>query len=343
MLSQLSRWRDRIPGRAYLLIAVIIFAASNAIIRILTDLGAEHPIDGRNPISFCNVLFVGNLVALIVLSLIYRSQFTRAALAKLSATDWISLVIVSLLSGALAPSLIFMALDLTTVNNVVLLGRIEPPLSLALAIVFIGDRVGRFTLIGSALSFLGVALTVLLQTPGAEMMQTAGLSIGKGEIFALVGAVALAVSSMFSRKALKNVPIGMFSIVRTAIGTIVFFGVVMALYTPEHFIDVGSPFLWQWMLVYGGVIVVGGQLCWFTGLKTSVASEVSLASSFSPIAGVLATFLLLGDAPTLAQYIGGAVIVLGIICNQIDAQMRSLPPVVNPAKELEMEVGFKGI
>lgn len=343
MLSQLSTWRDRIPGRAYLLIAVIIFAASNAIVRILTDLGAEHPIDGRNPISFCNVLFIGNLVALIVLVLVYRSQVTRAALAKITAQDWVSLVIVSLLSGALAPSLIFMALELTAVNNVVLLGRIEPPLSLALAIVFVGDRVGRLTLIGSALSFIGVALTVLLQTPGAEMMQTAGLSIGRGEVFALVGAVALAVSTMFSRKALKNVPIGMFSIVRTAIGTTVFFAVVMILYSPDHFIDVGSPFLWQWMLVYGGVIVVGGQLCWFTGLKTSVTSEVSLASSFSPIAGVLAAFLLLGDAPTLAQYIGGAVIVAGIICNQIEVQTRSLPPVVSPAKELDIEVGFKGM
>lgn len=343
MFSKLSLWRDRIPGRAYLLVAVVIFAASNAIVRILTELGAEHPIDGRNPISFCNVLFVGNLVALIVLVLVYRSQFTRAALTQLTVTDWGSLIIVSLLSGALAPSLIFMALDLTTVNNVVLLGRIEPPLSLALAIGFMGDRVGRLTLIGSALSFVGVALTVLLQTSGGEMMQAGGLAIGRGEVFALMGAVALAISTLFSRQSLKRVPIGVFSIVRTAIGTVVFFVVVMSFYTPEHFIDVGSPFLWQWMVVYGGVIVVGGQLCWFTGLKTSVTAEVSLASSFSPIAGVLAAFLLLGDAPTLAQYIGGAVIVAGIICNQIDVQTRSQPPGVTPVKELDIEAGFKGI
>lgn len=342
MLPKLTAWRDRIPGRAYLLLAVIIFAASNALIRILTNLGAMYPIDGRNPISFCNVLFVGNLIALIVLTFVYRSQLTRAAFVQLTPKDWSSLVVVSLLSGALAPSLIFMALELTAVNNVVLLGRIEPPLALVLAIVFAGDRVGPLTLLGSAISFVGVVLTLVLQAPSPEMMQSAGFSIGKGEVFALLGAIALAISTLFSRIALKNVQIGVFSVIRTMIGTTVFFLVVVLTFPPQHFIDVWSPFLWRWMLVYGGIVVVGGQLCWFTGLKTAGASEVSLASSFSPLAGVLAAFFLLGEAPTLAQYIGGAIILVGIACTQIEVQSRPTPSQAQSLKEIELEVGFKG-
>ena len=47
----------QISGRAYLLAAIAIFGAANAVTRKITEIGAANLIDGRNPISFCNVLF----------------------------------------------------------------------------------------------------------------------------------------------------------------------------------------------------------------------------------------------------------------------------------------------
>lgn len=338
---------NRIPGRAYLLLAIIIFAASNSVTRKLTELGAQNPIDGRNPISFCNVLFVGNLCALAILILIYRRQCTLQTFKAIPKQSWFSLILVSLLSSALAPALIFMALDLTAVNNVVLIGRIEPPLILALSILILKDRVNTWVIAGAIISFVGVALTVLLQEPSGEMMEMAGFMIGRGELMAACGAIALAISTIISKVTLKQIPLGVFSLIRTTIGTIAFFIVVIILYRPSHFMDVFSPFLWQWMSIYGAVIVVGGQLCWFAGLKTSGASDVSLASSFSPIAGILAAYLILSEAPTMAQYIGGGVILIGIVLNQIGVfrkMKKSAPqPSTNPVKEMEMEVGFKGV
>lgn len=109
--------------------------------------------------------------------------------------------------------------------------------------------------------------------------------------------------------------------------------------------DVGSSFLWRWMLIYAAIIVVGGQLFWFSGLKRSTASEVSLATAFNPIVGVLAAFFLLGEAPTLAQYIGGGVILGGIALNQVGvARLHAAVPAQKPtAKEMDHAVGFKGI
>ena len=57
---------ERIPGRVYLLTAIIIFAAGSPVTRKLIEIGANNLVDGRNPISFCNVLFVGNLCALLL-------------------------------------------------------------------------------------------------------------------------------------------------------------------------------------------------------------------------------------------------------------------------------------
>ncbi|MGB7444974.1 MAG: DMT family transporter [Coleofasciculaceae cyanobacterium] len=346
-IAQTSGLFSQIPGRAYLLIAIIIFAAANSVIRKLTDIGAQNLIDGRNPISFCNVLFVGNICALIALLLLYGKQWNFQALKQLSWTDWLGLTGVAILSGALAPALTFMALDLTMVNNVVLIGRIEPPLILALSVLLLKERVNGWVVAGAVVSFIGVVLTIVLQSPGEEMMAMGGLEIGQGELMAAGGAVSLAFSTIISKIKLRQIPLGIFSIYRMAMASLLFFAVVIKLFEPSHFADVFSPFLWQWMLFYGMVIVVGGQLCWFTGLKTTGASDVSLASSFSPIAGILAAYLLLGEEPTVAQYIGGSVVIVGIVLNQIGVFRKTAqtttPPQVSPAKEMDMEVGFKGV
>ncbi|GAB4538185.1 MAG: DMT family transporter [Pleurocapsa sp.] len=336
---------NKIPGRGYLLIAILIFAASNSVTRKLTELGAMYSLDGRNPISFCNVLFVGNICALLALIAIYGREWTASSLSRLALTDWLSLVAVAILSGALAPALIFFALDATAVNNVVLIGRIEPPLALALSIVILKERVNFLVILGAVIAFIGVVLTIALQPSELNAIDMGGgFTIGRGELMAALGAIALAISTIISKVKLAQIPLGIFTIFRTAVGTVVFFAVVIKLYGATHFTDVFAPILWQWMLLYGLVIVVGGQLAWFKGLKVTNAADVSLASSISPIAGILAAFIILMEVPTMAQYIGGSVIVIGIICNQIGvSRNQSEPATESLKKKLDGEVGYKGV
>jgi len=332
-------------GRLYLMIAILIFGAANAVTRRLTELGAENLIDGRNPISFCNVLFVGNLCALIILVVIYQSQWRLPVLRQITWKQWLTLTVVAILSAAVVPTLIFTALSLTAVNNVILIGQIDTPLVLALSVCLLGDRINTWVIGGAVLSFIGVALTVLLQPPGGDMVAGMGIEIGLGELLTLLAAVFKAISNLLSKVSLKQIPLGIFNIFRMLVGTIVFFVTTLILFEPSHFMDVGSPFLWQWMLFYGAVIVVGGQLAWFSGLRRSTASEISLATAFNPLAGVLAAYLILAEVPTLAQYIGGAVILCGIVLNQIGVRrLKATVPEQQPTpKEMSEAIAFKGV
>lgn len=335
-----------ISGRMYLLIAIAIFGAANAVTRKLTDLGAENLINGRNPISFCNVLFVGNLCALILLGIIYARQWRGPALQQISIKDWLAMTLVAVLGAAIVPTLVFSALDITSVNNVILIGQVDTPLVLALSVLLLGDRINRWVVAGAVLSFIGVALTVLIPPPGTAMTATGmGFELGTGELLVLLAAVFKAIANLISKLNLKQIPLGIFSVYRMFIGTIFFFGATMLLYGPEHFMDVGSPFLWQWMVAYAVVIVVGGQFFWFSGLKLSTASEVSFATAFNPLAGVLAAYLLLGDVPTVPQYIGGAVILLGIVLNQVGVQrLNRIAPAQRPTlQEMNESVSYKGV
>lgn len=337
---------NKIPGRGYLLIAVLIFAASNSVTRRLTELGANNLIDCRNPISFCNVLFVGNICALLALIAIYGRESNANSLSRLSAANWISLIAVAILSGALAPALIFFALEQTAVNNVVLIGRIEPPITLALSVLILRARVNNSIVIGAILAFIGVVLTIVLQPPDiAAISMGGGFHIGKGELMTAIGAIALAISNIISKISLNRIPLGVFAIFRTALGTVVFFALAVKFYGIGHFMDVSAPIVWQWMILYGAVIVVGGQLAWLQGIKTTNAGDVSLANSISPIAGIVAAFLVLGEIPTVAHYIGGSVIIIGIICNQIGVarQSKSVQQNKMTVGQTDEQVGFKGI
>lgn len=314
--------------------------------RVLADLGADNLIDGRNPISFCNILFAGNAIAVIILFAIHRKDWTRENLARLAKSDWIALTLVALLANCLAPSLFFIAIENTLVTSVVLISQLEPPLLLFLAWIFLKDNIRPLSIIGSVICLLGVAVIVLLQQQSSEH-----LMLGKGELYAALAAAIYAVATVIGRRWLVRVPLGIFSVFRSAIGTVIFFIIANYLFGPEHFVDLTSPFLWKWMLVYGALIIVSGQIAWDLGVRKSTPTDISVSTSFAPLAGVLGAFLILGEFPVVAHYVGGAILFIGIAMGlyaSLQSKRRRDVKVeedaaVPPMLDAECRSGFKGI
>jgi drug/metabolite transporter (DMT)-like permease len=347
-LEELPQSNLKKIGQLYLWLAVLIFGASSAVTRKLTQIGAQHSINGQNPISLCNVLFVGNLCALGVLIALYGQQWNRSNLRRFSRRDWVNLALVTFLGGAIAPALIFQALALTQVNNVVLVGRLEPQLTLALSIWLLQERTNRWEVIGAIVAFIGVCLTIFLQ-PSLSSVPVGIIRVDSGELLAVLGAIASAIATILSKKYLIQIPLGIYGIFRTAFGTVIFFFLALALYGIHHFKGVFSPFLWQWMLVYGVVIVVLGQSFWIKGLRASTVATASLVSSFTPIVSVLAAYWILDELPTQAQYIGGSIILMGLLLSQVSVHRHSLPDVSDRGlmqvrcMKVETRMGFRGI
>jgi drug/metabolite transporter (DMT)-like permease len=318
------------------------------VVQKLTAIGTQHLVDGRNPISLCNVLFVGNLCGLVVLGSVYGRQWHRANLKKISKQEWLGLVIVAILSGAIAPALIFQALATTNVNTVILVGRLEPSLTLVLSIWLLQEAVNRWQ-IGSAIAAsIGVILAIGLQPKTTVTIPMLGMSAG--ECLVLGSAIALSASTIIGKKWLSRVSLGIYSTLRTTLGTIIFFIFASLLYGRGHFMDAFSPLLWQWMVIYGVVIVVLGQSFWIKGLRTSGVSAASVIATFTPLVGIIATYLLLGEIPTSAQYMGGSLILIGIGLNQVGLQLQMSRPRLNTgrlntptAQVIAAEMGFKGL
>lgn len=330
----------------YLWIATLIFAASSSVTRQLTELGARHLMDGRNPISLCNVLFVGNLCALFVMLPLFRKELTIQRFRQLDRKDWVGLSAIALLSGALAPALIFTALDHTTVTSVIIISRLEPILGLLFSVVLFRERVNRWAFMGTVFSFAGVVIAALLSPSQLSPVMGERFHIHLGELLVACAAVILAIAGIISKKQLHRVPLGLFSTFRTTIGTVIFFSVAVVLYGKHHFIDAFSPFLWKWMVLYGSIIVVVGQLCWFRGIQGATSAEVTLANSLNPLAAILMASIILHEVPTSAQFVGGSIMLLGVALSAIGKHRAHGTESHLHDKdliEMDMEVGFKGI
>ncbi len=309
---RMDRYLSKIPGQVYLWIAMLIFGASSSVTRKLTEVGAARFMNEHNPISLCNVLFVGNLCALGLMLMVFRSQLTAENFGKISKVEWVNLTIVAILSGALAPAAIFRALALSPVNNIILLGRLEVPLILLLSRFILQERLNRYQKIGTFIVPIGIIVAVIGDRSGLS-----GFTVGVGEILTIAAAIFSTIATLVNKQKLSNIPVGIYGIFRTGLGSMVFFIFAVHLYGPEHFAEMFSPFLWQWMLIYGGIIVVVGQSLWIKGLRESSLTVSTIISCFHPIAGMLFAYLILAELPTTLQVIGSIIVLAGLLLSQI--------------------------
>lgn len=104
--NSISQILSRIPSSGYLWMALIIGAASSSVTRKIIEIGENHLVNGRNPISLCNVLFVGNICALAVMLPIFYQQLNPRIWQQFNRKDWSGLVIIAILSGAIAKEVI---------------------------------------------------------------------------------------------------------------------------------------------------------------------------------------------------------------------------------------------
>lgn len=326
-------------GAAFAWLAVIVYASSNSIVTMLVDIGKANPVDGgRNAITYCNLLFLGSLISVVPMVLIFHRDWTRKNLGKLSRRDWGILTVSAFLSSALTPGLFFYALENTTVTNVVLVGRIEPPLFLLATWMFLGERLNPWAMWAGLLALIGAVLMIGMRGNGALFQ------FGTGELATIAATLSFIASTIVTRVGLKGVPLGIFSIYRTVLGTALYFLLALYLFGPRHFQDLFEPVVLQWIWIYAIVVIIIGQFSWNIGLKYARSGDVSLATSFSPLAALIIAMLLLGEDPGPGLIPGGIIILMAIAVGQYGRKFsrRAKGRASGQALEHEGTINFKG-
>jgi len=298
-----------------LILAIVLAALATPVVKWLVVHGGKLGISNPNAISFCNILFVGNLCSGAVVLATFRWQDIWRQLSGLDARTTLFLSGNLLLGTVFAPILLYTALETTMVTNLVLLTRIEAVAYSILGFYLFKDPISKSNWIGLVFITIGTITLALVQ---GQLMHGDGLGLLAGILYA--------VGSALGRSVLKQISIPAFVFIRNLVGGIVFFWLAIILYGPDHFAHAFSVDLWLVMTVYAALVVVLGQMTWFRAVSALSSGIVSAWSTLTPVLGVLFAYLMIHEIPNGSQWVAAFIIIGGLVITQLPPGRFVAPP-----------------
>eukprot|EP00947_MAST-08B_sp_MAST-8B-sp1_P003532 g3532.t1 len=319
----------------FLCVGMLSYAIQNSLFARLTvegnrtlvamNLTGEELAQARNPISSSDVLFIGNIFATVTNAVVFRkSLFNKSLVKAVTRRQWAGLFFVTLLYTVGAKSLDFEAVEAAKEADcfviIVLVFRLEPVNTLLLTRLIYKEHQSIHAYLQSLLVVTGLVLAIFL-IPRLMGDAAPPLSL-KPLLLAFGSTCTTALSNTLARKVIQQVPLGIFFFFRTSVGAICFFFLVWVRQGYPYGLRLNPRFLGftvSYMLLFGGVVMVIGNGCWYSGVKTAPPAIISLVGSAYLIFSLLFAYIVAGDTPSLPAYVGAGVILSAIAYAQFIA------------------------
>ncbi len=178
-----------------------------------------------------------------------------------------------------------------------------------LAWFLLGERLQKAQWVSVGLAFGGLLFILV------PFQYKAGL-VSKG--FALLSGASWAVGIVVAKKLQRRVDLDLFSFTtwQMLFGSLPL--ILFALLTPSPPITWSVPFVWA--LIYSVILGNGiAWLLWFYALSRLPAGTAGLGTLATPVVGVLAAWIQLGERPTLPEAAGILLIVCALALNSAQA------------------------
>ncbi|MEL6441499.1 MAG: DMT family transporter [Cyanobacteria bacterium J06621_8] len=310
-MNDRERFLTQSNPKLLLVLSRLLAAARPAILAFLIVQGSSLSSSSQIPISFCNVLFVGNLCSAIAVALWFNLKTIIRDLKSLDHKTLLGL----LLNGSLASllsALIFLGLQETSVTNSVLIGRFGPVLYAVCGMILLGKKISKFEVAGFSLIVLGIAAIILKEN---------NYILNRGDGLILLSTLVYTCTALLGKVVLAgkcSLPVVVFT--RNFISAIVFFSIAVSLFGFSHFGDAFSGGLWVVMFIYGLVVVVLAQLLWYAALKRLDSKTVGGITALSPIFGITYAYLINGESPSQVQFSALIIILLGLVISNLGSK-----------------------
>jgi len=313
-----------IPGLLPLLLYVLLRGLDATVLKGLQDHGMAHPVDGENPISFCNVFFLAQLTVGLA-ALIPGRRSLGNDLAQLGPADRRLLALQGGLGLFLGPVAYYLALESLSVISQTLLFALVLPVSALLARWLLAEALPAGFRLSLALIGAGLVLPQAAMAMGGGRMDDL-----TGIAWALVGVLAFAGSAVSGRAiAARRWPAAVSVGVPTLLSALVFGAIALVLFGPQHFLLLR---LW-WVVgvigVYAVTLSLGRELALRQAYRRCSVADVSLWGSLALVVAVLSAALLLGEPLGGPVLIGAALVLSGVFISRRPGPIRSRPSPVS--------------
>lgn len=308
--------RPWLAGVAATVGAYLLYSLAAPLTKWLTVHGRDVGLGGGDAISFCNLLFLGNIAAAVAVSATVRPSVAWQKVRSLSRRGWLSLIAASVLAVAV-PGALFFALQLTTVANVILISRAGPVFYAVAASITLGKPISRYQVIGY--TFIGVAIILAMLLSSEAMLMS-------GDFLGLAAAFGAGMVSIVGRRALEEAGNQGFLVAKNLLAAGGFGAIALALFGPGHFADLLLPNLVVAVSIYGVLVVGLAQLLWNVAILNASPKLVGGLSFLSPLGGVLLTIFLLHEMPKPVQVWSLILVAIGMLIASRKPIERPKPP-----------------
>ena len=130
-------------------------------------------------------------------------------------------------------------------------------------------------------------------------------------IYALIAAISFSLSTIFSKRALRNIDYGLGTFLRFLISVVIMFSVVLVTGDFEHIGSVSTDQLLIFLLIGLSTGIISTFLYYY-GLKSITASLASICELAFPLTAVFLEFVLRGNLLNNIQWLGVVVLFMAI-------------------------------
>ncbi|WKZ68348.1 MAG: EamA family transporter [Melioribacteraceae bacterium] len=255
------------------------------------------------------VVFIESSIVAILLSPIFLKQYGK--LKSLTLADWGSFVGVALFGGAIGTMAITKALfyvDFVNLSIVILIQKLQPVFALILAGLILKERLPRIFFLWAAIAISGT----YLMTFGFKMpIQVNEGNTAMAAMYSIIAALSFASSTVFSKRALRNVGFELGTYLRFAISSIIMLIIVLPLGQLPQIAEVTTDQFLIFLLI---AFTTGGAaiFLYYYGLKIVTASVATICEMAFPLTAVILEYLLRDNILDPVQWIGVAILLYSI-------------------------------
>ena len=296
--NELNLYGDNLAP-LFVIMAASLWAVDGIVLR---------PILFNLPVSL--VVFVESLIAAVVITPFMLRKFS--VIRELSYKDWLSFFLVALLGGAIGTMAITKALfyvNYVNLSIVILIQKLQPVFALTLAAIFLKEKLPLkfFTYAGTAIVGAYV-MTFGLNFPSIDQTDKTVLATA----FALLAAFSFGSSTVFSKRALRNVSFEMGTYLRFSIST----GVMLVVsFTSGSILSINEISSNQLLIFFLIAFTTGGAaiFLYYYGLKRITASVAAICELAFPLVAVILEYFVHGNILGPVQWIGVTILLLSIV------------------------------
>ena len=256
------------------------------------------------------VVLIESSIVAILLSPILIREFP--AVKNLTREDWAAFFVVGLFGGAVGTMAITKALfyvNFVNLSVVILIQKLQPVFALSLAAIMLKERLPKIFFLWAGIAIAGAYLmTFGLTLPNFNTGDKTFLA----SMFSLVAAISFSSSTVFSKRALKNVSFKLGTYLRFFFSALI---MLIIAASQSNISAISEITLSQWIIFLIIAFTTGGAaiFLYYYGLKKISASVATICELAFPLTAILLDYLIRGTSLSIVQWIGIILLIYSIL------------------------------